>query len=191
MAEERKIDLKKGVYGKTEYLKTIDTSFRELGVTTIAETIEEEPNIEEFFDQYNSLFYDIPAQGEINSHQFLVEQSGEYINYNDQTEEIQALRAEIANLRRENLNLQINSIKEGAGAEITNELDELNRQMQEIEAQQEQATAQIAQTQEQVAAANQPEEFSGPQTNTVYSSTGGGGSAGGGGGSSSGGGGGY
>ena len=105
---ERKVNLLKSVFGKSEYQKTIDTSFKELGVTTIAQEIEEQPNVEEFFDMYNTLFYDIPAEGATNSHQFLVEQSGEYINFQDKTEEIQALRAEIANLRRENLNLQVN-----------------------------------------------------------------------------------
>lgn len=168
MAEERKIDLRKQVFGKSEYLKTIDISFRELGVRTVAETLEDEPNIEEFFAQYNSLFYDIPAQGETNSHQFLVEQSGEYINYNDQTEEIQALRAEIANLRRENLNLQINNIQEVAGEGVEGELEALNKQVAEINAQQEQATAQISQTTEIIEESTADQAPAGPNTNTVY-----------------------
>lgn len=146
MAEERKIDLKKQVFGKSEYLKTIDTSFKELGVKTVAETIQDEPNVEEFFALYNSLFYDIPAEGSTNSHQFLVEQSGEYINFNDQTEEIQALRAEITNLRRENLNLQINNIKELAGDNVQDEISNLNKQLEELNKKQDEAASQIQQT---------------------------------------------
>ena len=58
-----------------------------------------QPTVEEFFGLYNSLFYDIPALGETNSHEYLVKTSGEYINYEERNEEIEALQAEIAQLR--------------------------------------------------------------------------------------------
>jgi hypothetical protein len=129
---ERKVNLLKSVFGKTEYLKTIDTSFKELGVNTVAQEIEAQPNIEEFFSMYNTLFYDIPAEGTTNSHQFLVEQSGEYINFEDNIEEIQALRAEIANLRRENLNLQVNNLKDLGGEGIEEDVAKLEAQIQAV-----------------------------------------------------------
>ena len=97
MAE--RLDLEKNVYNKAQYIKTINTSFNELGVTTITEELEVQPTVEEFFVLYNSLFYDIPALGETNSHQFLVRTSGEYINFDEAQGEIEALQAEIAQLR--------------------------------------------------------------------------------------------
>ena len=54
---------------------------------------------------YNSLFYDIPADGETNSHEYLVKTSGEYINFEQNDEDIQALLDEITTLRQENLDL--------------------------------------------------------------------------------------
>jgi hypothetical protein len=38
---KERIDLRKDVFSKAQYIKTIDTSFRELGVTTISEQIQE------------------------------------------------------------------------------------------------------------------------------------------------------
>ena len=38
MAE--RLDLEKNVYNKAQYIKTINTSFNELGVTTITEELE-------------------------------------------------------------------------------------------------------------------------------------------------------
>jgi hypothetical protein len=110
MAKKR-IDLTKEVFSKAQYVKTIDTSFNELGVTSIGEDLIAQPSIEEFFDQYNELFYDIPPNGEINSHEYLVKTSGEYINFEDNSIEIEALRAEIASLRSDNLKLQMDNIK--------------------------------------------------------------------------------
>ena len=72
---------------------------------------EEQPNIEEFFGLYNSLFYDIPALGETNSHQYLIRTSGEYINFNESQAEIEALQAEIAQLRSDLLTAQMENAR--------------------------------------------------------------------------------
>jgi len=79
MSEE--INLNKTVFNKVQYSKTIDTTFSELGVTTIQEQLDTQPNTEEFFSLYNQLFYEIPEFGEINSHEFIIQQSSEYINF--------------------------------------------------------------------------------------------------------------
>ena len=110
MAEER-LDLVKEVFNKAEYIKTIDTSFNELGVISITEDQQLQPNVEEFFGLYNSLFYDIPALGETNSHQYLVRTSGEYINFDEINDEIQALQAEIAQLRSDLLTAQMENAR--------------------------------------------------------------------------------
>ena len=124
MAEER-LDLRREVFNKAQYIKTIDTSFDELGATTITEDLQLQPTVEEFFGLYNSLFYDIQALGETNSHQYLVQTSGEYINFDEVNEEISALQAEIAQLRQDLLNLQMENIKSVASMannEATNQM---------------------------------------------------------------------
>ena len=116
---EQKVDTRKSVFNKDQYSKTIDTSFKEFGVTTISDDIQSQPNINQFFELYNQLFYDIPPTGETNSHEFLVQQSGEYINFEANAEEIQALQDEIANLREELLNTQIQIAQAASGIQIT------------------------------------------------------------------------
>ena len=100
------IRLNKGVFNKASYEKTINTKFTQLGVKSVQEQIDEQPTIEEFFQMYNDLFYDIPEVGNTNSHEFLVKTSGEYINYNENDELIEALQNEIAQLRQELLEAQ-------------------------------------------------------------------------------------
>ena len=100
------INLNKGVFNKKDYEKTINTKFTQLGVKSVQEQIDEQPTIEEFFQMYNDLFYDIPEVGNNNSHEFLVKTSGEYINFNENDELIEALQNEIAQLRQELLEAQ-------------------------------------------------------------------------------------
>ena len=132
MAEES-IDLRKEVFNKTQYIKTIDTSFNELGTITLTEELNTQPTVGEFFGLYNSLFYDIPALGETNSHQYLVRTSGDYINFDEVNEEIQALQAEIAQLRSDLLQAQMANIRTEASAsnslETDNTLAELESQL--------------------------------------------------------------
>ena len=104
MAEN--INLNKEVFNKRAYLKTIDTSFRELGVPTIQEQITAQPTVQEFFDLYNTLFYNINEFGPTNSHEFLIKTSQEYIGFEEENEIIELLQAEIATLRTELLNAQ-------------------------------------------------------------------------------------
>ena len=104
MAEN--INLNKIVFNKAQYQKTIDTSFTQLGVKTIQEQLDEPPSVQEFFNVYNELFYEIPEKGETNSHEYLVKASGEYIEFDDINEEIKALQDEISTLREELLSTQ-------------------------------------------------------------------------------------
>ncbi len=101
-----KIILNKTVYNKDVYTKMIDTSFKQLGVKTVQQQIEETPTVEYFFQLYNELFYDIPELGETNSHEYLITKSSEYIDFQQNLEEIEALQAEIASLRTELLEEQ-------------------------------------------------------------------------------------
>ena len=93
------VNLNKKVYNKNTYEKVIDTSFKQLGVKTIQQQIAAQPPANDFFSLYNDLFYDIPELGEVNSHEYLIKKSSEYINFEPNNEEIIALQAEIAQLR--------------------------------------------------------------------------------------------
>lgn len=115
---EQKVDTKKKVFNKAQYPKTINTQFSQLGVTSITQAIAETPTVEEFFNLYDELFYDIPALGATNSHEYLVKTSGEYIDFDQQNEIIEALQQEITNLREENLKLQISAAETATGQSI-------------------------------------------------------------------------
>ena len=104
MAEN--IRLNKNVFNKPQYQKTIDTSFNQLGVKTIQEQLDEQPTVQEFFDMYNQLFYEIPEEGETNSHEYLIKTSSQYINFDENDELVEALQREIAQLREELLETQ-------------------------------------------------------------------------------------
>jgi hypothetical protein len=104
MAEN--INFNKIVYKKRNYLKTIDTSFKELGVQTIQEQIDTQPTVQEFFNMYNTLFYQINERGDTNSHEFLIKTSQEYIGFEENNEIIELLQAEIAGLREQLLESQ-------------------------------------------------------------------------------------
>jgi len=138
MAEER-LDLRKEIFDKNQYIKTINTSFDELGSTTITEDLQVQPTVEEFFGLYNSLFYDIQALGETNSHQYLVKTSGEYINFDDISEEIQALQAEIAQLRGDLLKAQMDLIStqvaQSENPESDSMISKLTQEIQEANSQ--------------------------------------------------------
>jgi hypothetical protein len=114
MAEE--IQFNKNVFNKNTYSKVIDTSFTQLGVQPISDQIQNQPTTTDFFNMYNDLFYIIPEKGEINSHEFLIKKSSEYIGFEANQEEIIALQNEIAQLRielldtqKQNIDLQISS----------------------------------------------------------------------------------
>lgn len=115
---EQKVDTKKKVFNKAQYPKTINTQFSQLGVTSITTAIEETPTVSEFFSLYDELFYDIPALGATDSHEYLVKTSGEYIDFDQQNEIIEALQQEITNLREELLTTQISLAETQTGQSI-------------------------------------------------------------------------
>jgi hypothetical protein len=103
-----KVDLTKKLYNKKAYLNVVDTQFNELSQPPIP--TEPDTTVDEFFQLYNDLFYEIPKLGETNSHEYLVKQSSDYIGSAVLTDDIQALLDEITALREENLELQKNII---------------------------------------------------------------------------------
>ena len=72
-----KVELVKEVYGRNTYPRVVDIQFSELYNPVVADTVSEQVTVEAFFDLYNQLFFEIPATGEVNSHEYLVARSTE------------------------------------------------------------------------------------------------------------------
>jgi len=103
----QQVKLTKQVYDKNQYQKVIDTSFTQLVQPPTNSTGSVLPSVDQFFDYYNQLFFDIPKFGETNSHEYLIKTSTEYIGASTVVnDEVQALISEITELRQENLDLQ-------------------------------------------------------------------------------------
>ena len=103
----QQVKLIKKVYDKNQYQKVIDTSFTQLVQPATQDTGSALPSVNQFFDYYNQLFFDIPKFGETNSHEYLIKTSQEYIGDTSVVNnELQALINEITELRQENLDLQ-------------------------------------------------------------------------------------
>jgi len=100
------VNLNKQVFEKRQYDKTINTSFTQLVQPTSVSTGSVLPSVDQFFDYYNQLFFDIPKFGVTNSHEYLIKTSQDYIGAsNVANDEIEALIEEITQLRQENLEL--------------------------------------------------------------------------------------
>lgn len=98
------VQLVKEVYGLNTYSKAINTSFTEL-VSPQVQALDTEISVDQFFQYYEDLFFNIPVSGSINSHTYLVEKSQEYIGGSVLDAEKQALIDEINSLRQQLLDL--------------------------------------------------------------------------------------
>ena len=104
---QKQVKMKRQVFDKNAFNDTINTEFTQL--VNVPDPAFFDINLatqEDFWILYNKFFYQIPKEGDINSHQYLVQTSGDYINYAPQQEEIEALLQEIADLRQENLEIR-------------------------------------------------------------------------------------
>lgn len=111
------ISIKKTIYDKDEFNKVVNKNF-----TFFTQEVVDEPlTVDEFFNVYEDLYLQIPTEGDINSHEYLIKKSSELVNIDKDTEDIQPLLDEIAQLRQqllqaneEILNLQesnLNNVK--------------------------------------------------------------------------------
>ena len=116
-------------FNREAFDATINTEFTVLGVAEWDLSFFD-PNlatVEDFFNIYNNLFFIIPDLGDTNSHEFLIKESSEKIEYQANQEEIQALLDEIAELRETNLQLQVDMAGIlGAKTEIDRALAQAN-----------------------------------------------------------------
>jgi hypothetical protein len=96
-----KVTINRQVFDKSQFDKTINTNFTQLtsSLPPINSTPTVDGTIDGFFSLYDSLFFDIPKFGDLNSHQYLATTSGAYIGGEQINESIQLLLDEIAALR--------------------------------------------------------------------------------------------
>jgi len=107
MAEE--FQLIKEVYGRNTFNRVVDTAFTEFSLPPTSSAVPtQEFTVESFFDAYNALFFDIPAVGELNSHEYLVARSTEYLGGGVLTENEKAYIEEINALRQQLLEANAN-----------------------------------------------------------------------------------
>ena len=102
-----KVRLGKESFGRVTYSKVIDNSFTELYVPVTASAVQP-LTVEDFFNLYNELFFQIPATGELNSHQYLVARSTEYLGGGVLTDNEKAYIEEINSLRQQLLEANTN-----------------------------------------------------------------------------------
>jgi polyhydroxyalkanoate synthesis regulator phasin len=103
-----KVNLVKEIFSsKVQYQEVIDTSFTQLVTPTPElDLLANVPTIDEFFQDYEQLFFQIPKFGETNSHEYLILTSQAYVGSSQTNEEISLLQQEITSLRRQLLELQ-------------------------------------------------------------------------------------
>lgn len=100
------IRLSKTVFKKEDLDKAVNKEF-----TSLISPIEQDTDtIEEFFRLYNKFFYQIPAEGETDSHEFLIRESSKLVKLESEDLEVQPLLDEIADLRERVLQQNINNL---------------------------------------------------------------------------------
>lgn len=94
------ISLNKDIFNKGDFEKLVDKKFKQL--INNQNNLEEEFTIDEFFQLYEELFIQIPREGDINSHRYILNKEAEYLGatINDGLD-VQALLQEITSLRND------------------------------------------------------------------------------------------
>jgi hypothetical protein len=97
--------IQKTVFNKDTYGRVVNTQFSQLlnqGATedTLSFTVDD------FFQLYEELFYQIPKEGDTNSHQYILRKEADYLGVNISQDDIQALLNEITSLRQQVLESQ-------------------------------------------------------------------------------------
>ena len=94
------VDIKRTIYGKNTFSSVVNTDFKEL----IPNQADQQPNpvatVDNFFDTYNTLFFEIPLEGQ-GSHRELLDRSGDYVGktYTELLKEVEDLKAENVELK--------------------------------------------------------------------------------------------
>lgn len=97
------------VFNKEIYPKVIDTTFKELVPITVNN--EQFQTIEYFFQLYDDIFYEIPALGIVDSHEYIAKRSSDFVGLETRNTDVDALIEEINDLRRQLLEANQNIIE--------------------------------------------------------------------------------
>lgn len=99
------IPIQKTVFDKDQYSRVINTQFSQL----INQGVEEDQlsfTVDDFFQLYEELFYQIPKEGDTNSHRYILQREADYLGVSISQDDIQALLNEITSLRQQVLDAQ-------------------------------------------------------------------------------------
>jgi len=114
MAE--KVNIKKTIYDSNSFKQIVDTSFTKLiPQNPTLDTGSNLLSVQDFFRQYETLFFEIPLTGSINSHEYLAERS-----LNELGISLDSLYNELEGLRQENVSLK-NQVITLSNFNITNQ----------------------------------------------------------------------
>jgi len=93
------IPVQQFVYDKDRFSKVVNTQFVEFAPP---EPTAPEVTVEEFFRLYEELFFEIPREGDINSHRYILNREAEFLGVTLADDiNIQALLQEITDLRQQ------------------------------------------------------------------------------------------
>jgi hypothetical protein len=98
---EEQVSIQTTIYGLQSFNNAVNTNFSQLVKPLAANTTEKTFSVNDFFNEYNNLFLDIPLSGSDNSHLGLATRSLEFIGLS-----LDDLQNEIDNLRQENVELK-------------------------------------------------------------------------------------
>ena len=99
------IPIQKTVFNKDTYSRVVDTQFSQL----LNQGTEDEAlsfTVDDFFQLYDEVFYQIPKEGDVNSHQYILQREADYLGISISQDDIQALLNEITSLRQQVLEAQ-------------------------------------------------------------------------------------
>ena len=98
------IPIQKTVFNKDSFGRVINTQFSQLLNQTVEET--NTFTVDDFFQLYEDLFYQIPKEGDTNSHRYILQREADYLGVSISQDDIQALLNEITSLRQQVLESQ-------------------------------------------------------------------------------------
>lgn len=94
------VQIEKTIYSN-DINNVINNGFTQLVPQTTETKFQPDMSVDEFFNQYNTLFYEIPLSGSDNTHLGLATKSLEYLGVS-----IEDLQSELDYLRQENVELK-------------------------------------------------------------------------------------
>lgn len=97
------VNIKKTIYDAASFNEVVNTSFTQLVPQNpkLETQVNNVLSVDEFFRQYNNLFFEIPITGSVNSHEYIAERSLTYAGVS-----LQGLNDELEFLRQENIQLK-------------------------------------------------------------------------------------